>query len=208
MRTVLTWLAGLCVCLMVSMTSTRAEAQPSRGDFRFSLDLEVLGIAGVSYELENSDQEGDTTLFTVGNAVTPAYFGFGWALSQRALLGARLGFGFQKDSDADAKATTFSLAPHVTFLPMGDETKLFLELGPILRITHQEAGRTETTGVSGGGGLALGAIVFTSRNASLDVGFFFDATWGEVSSELWVFEGDVDARVLRGGVRLGLSLWE
>lgn len=204
MKRLLTWLTGLATCLLV----TSAEAQPSRGDFRFSIDLEVLGIEGVHAELEDTNQETETTIFTVGNAVTPAYLGVGWALSPKTLLGTRIGFGFRKDSDSEAKATTFSIAPHLTFLPMGNDTKLFIEVGPILRLGHQEAGRREVTGVAGGGGIALGAIIFTSRGASLDVGFFFDATWGEVTSELWFLDADVDARILRGGVRLGLSLWE
>jgi len=207
MKTLWTWGLVLVACSV----TTLAHAQPSEGDFRFSLDVDVIGISGLELEREGGGDEQELSLFTVGNSATPAALGLGWALSSKTVVGARLGFAFRKEDwegGGTAKATNFLIAPNLTLLPIGDETKLFIELSPILRIGHVSAGESDTTGVSGGAGIALGMLLFTSRGASLDLGFFFDATWGGATYELFRIDREYDARVLRGGVRLGLSLWE
>lgn len=209
----LAWLLPFAIGTFAFFTVvSTARANPSRGEMRFSLDTDLLGIAGVDVKGNGRRGDEETSVFTVGTAVAPVSLGFGWALSEHTLFGGRVGFGFQKNNPEYApsiRLATFSLTPHFTFLPMGDDTKLYIEVGPILRIQHWQAGRADETSLAGGAGAALGLLVFTSHNASIDIGFFFDATFGEVTRDLgWFGEPeDRDARVLRGGVRLGVSIW-
>lgn len=208
MRALSIWVSTLGVL----WGAASARAEPSRGDLRFSLDVDVIGLYGTKLDVDMGAPTSEISTFAVGNAASPASLGFGWVLGPKSVLGSRLGFAFDKQDAGDfggkSKLVTFLLAPYLTLMPVGDETKLFFELSPILRVGHAKLSAQETNAVAGGVGVTVGMLVFANSGASVDVGFFFDALWGDATFEVVGIERDLSARTMRGGVRLGLSIWE
>src|SRR3712207_5776238 len=100
MKNGILWLFPL-VWLAVALP---ARAQLGRGDFRLSLDTDVLGVAHVTLDPDGGGPDQKSTVFSVGPnqlggsqvtmPATPLGLGLGWVLSPKMLIGVRLGLGF------------------------------------------------------------------------------------------------------------------
>lgn len=218
MKTSSLWLWGLAIVAW----SLPAQAQLNRGDFRFTLDTDVISVANVRIDPDGPADDYDQMVFGVGptqlgashatQPMSPVALGFGWVLRPKIVLGARLGFGFDVVSpDGDApnrKILAFSLMPNLTFVPIGRKAKLFIQLSPLLQVNRVKWGDRTDRWLQGGFSAGLGTLIFPTSAVSADLGFFFEGRFGNQRVEV---NDDTDTRAqvqdLRGVVRLGLSLW-
>ena len=199
-----------------------AHAQLGRGDFRLSLDTDVLGVAHVSIDPDGSGPDQDTTVFSLGPnqlggshvtlPATPLGLGFGWVLSPKILFGVRLGLGFDviapEGADENRKVLALSLMPGLTFVPIGRKAKLFIAVSPLFQVNRIKWDDYLLRWMQGGFSAGVGALIFPASSVSADIGFFFEGRFGNRHEE----DDDVEAdgqRVadLRGVIRLGISLW-
>lgn len=212
------WLAPM-VLLVLSATS--AEAQVARGVFRFSIETDILSMAGI--ELEKNGDERNINAYGIGPnqfggltaelatrvAPTPLAFGFGYGLSSKVLLSLRIGLGVDilahEGAEANTRVLGLALMPGLTFVPFGQRAKMFMAASPIFQYSRVKVDEDKTHTALGGFSFGLGTLVFVARPLSIDIGFHFEGRFGNYED----FDGsDTDVRDLRGVVRLGLSLWK
>ena len=214
-------LASCVFVLLTGLLAVPAEAQLNRGDFRFSIDVDMLSMAAIEVEPEVGG-EFEQTVFGIGwnqvggarltnSAPTPLGLGLGWVLSPKIVLGARLGFGLDVvDGDGDDNSTRIlglSLMPGLTFVPIGHKAKLFLQASPIFQVTRLKQDERNERVLLGGFGLGIGTLIFVTNSLSVDLGFHFEGRFGGSEIERGGIDVEADVRDLRGVVRLGISLW-
>ena len=200
-----------------------AEAQLDRGDLRLSLDVDMLSMAGIEVDPDGPIGENEYTVFGLGpnqlggarrtlGAPTPLGLGLGWVLTPKIVLGARLGFGLDvEDGDGNDDSTRIlglSLMPGLTFVPVGQKAKLFLQVSPLLQVSRAKTDENKQRYLLGGFGLGIGTFIFVSNTLSVDLGFHFEGRFGGYEFDTRVGDAEGDVRDLRGVVRLGLSLWK
>lgn len=194
-----------------------AQAQLSRGNLRLTVDSDVLSIAAVEVDLELGG-ESRATVFGLGpnqhggsmlsGRPTPLGLGVGYVLQSKLILGLRFGLGVDvvspDGSDNNTRYLGLSLMPNLTFVPVGNRAKLFLQAAPIFQVSRTKTDDGKSRTILGGVGLGIGTFIFITNALSVDLGFHFEGRFGG-------FEGaqgrDSDITDLRGLVRLGLSLW-
>ena len=218
MKTKILWLLPL-VCLALALP---AHAQLGRGDFRLSLDTDVIGVAHVTLDPDGTGPDRDATVFSLGPnqlggshatlAATPLGLGLGWVLSSKILFGVRMGLGFDvisPDGDADnTKVLAVSLMPGLTFVPIGRKAKLFIAVSPLFQVNRIKGQDYLLRFMQGGFSAGIGALIFPASSVSADVGFFFEGRFGGRHLEDNGVEADgLRVQDLRGVIRLGLSLW-
>lgn len=211
-----------CIALLACAFTGTAHAQLSKGALRVSIDADLLTVAGVEINPDGASPAYDTTVISFGlnqlggshvpPGVRPASqlgFGVGWALSRRMVLGVRTGLGLDvidRDGGADnTRVLSFGVEPGLTFVPLGRRAKLFISLAPLFQANRVKTGRTAGRTLLGGFSTGVGALIFAGGSVSVDLGFHFEGRFGggEVATELREYH----VRDLRGGLRLGLSLW-
>lgn len=206
--------------LLVCAAALPAEAQLGRGDVRFSIDTDMLSIAGLEIDPDGPAPAHETTVFGIGpnqlggsrylesNIPTPLGLGVGWVLSPKLVLGARLGFGLDiidNEGRDNTRLLGLSLMPGLTFVPVGDSAKLFLSASPLLQISRRKDENDKERTLLGGFGFGIGTLLFVSSSLSVDLGFHFEGRFGNHERP----DGfETELRDLRGLVRLGLSLWK
>lgn len=213
------WLALLAALVLFA---TNAEAQVARKVLRFSIETDILSMAGIELKGENGN-ERDLNTYGIGPnqyggltaqlgariAPTPLAFGFAYGLSSKVLLGLRTGLGVDIIAPDGAEDNTrvlgLSLMPGLTFVPFGQRAKMFLAVSPIFQYGRVKVDEDKTHTLLGGFAFGLGTLVFVARQVSIDIGFHFEGRFGNYED----FDGgDTEVRDLRGLVRLGLSLWK
>jgi hypothetical protein len=198
-----------------------AHAQLGRGDFRLSLDTDVISVAHVTLDPDGSAPDSDTVVFGIGPnqlggshvtiPATPLGLGLGWVLSPKMLLGVRVGLGFDvisPDGGDNTRVLALSLQPGLTFVPIGHRAKLFVALSPLFQVNRIKNDGYLERWMQGGFSTGIGALIFPASPVSVDVGFFFEGRFGSRHQENADVEADGE-RVsdLRGVIRLGISLW-
>ncbi len=225
----MTQIQTLLIVVLLAAMPRAAQAQISQGTFRFSLDTDIVSFAGVHIVPASPASDVDVTVLSIGpnqlgasralRPATPLGVGFGYALTRRVLLGVRVGLGYDVLSyDAggeDVKVLALSVMPGLTFVPLGNDTKLFIQVSPLVQLDRERRGERRDRVLLGGFSLGLGALVFAGSRTSVDIGGFFEGRWGSDRVDTRVGAGPisanvmstVDVRDLRGIVRFGLSLW-
>lgn len=202
--------------------SLPAQAQLSRGAFRFTLDTDVISVASVRIDPDGPADDYRQTVFGIGpnqlgasrvtQAASPVGLGLGWVLSPKIMLGVRLGLGFDvvspENGGANEKILAFSLMPNLTFVPIGHKAKLFIQVSPLFQVNRDKQGSTTDRWLQGGFSAGLGTFIFPTSSVSADLGFFFEGRFGNQRVDV---DDNADTRAhvadLRGVVRFGLSLW-
>jgi hypothetical protein len=217
MKNQILWLFPLA-CLALSLP---AHAQLGRGDFRLSLDTDILGVAHVSLDPDGAAPDIDATVFSLGPnqlggshvtmPATPLGLGLGWVLSPKILFGVRLGLGFDvisPDGGDNRKVLAVSLAPGLTFVPIGHKAKLFVAISPLFQVNREKREDNLERWMQGGFSAGIGALIFPASPVSVDLGFFFEGRFGNLHREVNDIEQDgLRVADLRGVIRLGISLW-
>jgi hypothetical protein len=196
-----------------------ASAQLSRGQFRFSLDADVISIGHVTIDPDGGGPDDKQLIFGFGPnqlgasrataAMSPLGLGFAWVLTPKILLGIRTGLGFDllapDGNGPNTKILAISLMPGIEFVPIGRRAKLFLAARPIFQVNREKTGDAASRWLQGGFSFGIGTYIFPTSSVSADLGFFFEGRFGNYKDE----QDDVTAHVadLRGVVRLGISLW-
>lgn len=198
-----------------------AFAQLSRGEFRLSLDVDMISVAHVSLDPDGPGATDKQLVFgigpnqlggsrvTAGAPTSPVGFGFGWVLTPKIILGIRTGLGFDliaPDGNApNTKILVLSLMPGIEFVPIGHKAKLFIAARPIFQVNRTKQDDAKNRWLQGGFSMGIGTYIFPSSAVSADLGFFFEGRFGNHKND----DDDVDEHVadLRGLVRFGLSLW-
>ena len=214
-------LASCVFVLLTGLLAVPVEAQLNRGDFRFSIDVDMLSMAAIEDEPEIGAEQ-EYTVFGVGwnqvggaretfSTPTPLGLGLGWVLNPKIVLGARLGLGLDVvDADGDdnsARILGISLMPGITFVPIGHKAKLFLQANPLFQVSRVKTDGAHDRYLLGGFGLGIGTLIFVSNDLSVDLGFHFEGRFGGREREVNGVDFENDVRDLRGVVRLGISLW-
>lgn len=209
------------VPLVALVWSFPAHAQLGRGDFRFSLDTDVISVARVTVDPDGPGGDAEYTVFGLGPSqlgashitqpASPVGLGFGYVLHPKFVLGLRLGFGFDvidRENAPDTRLLGVSLMPTLTIVPVGRSAKLFIALAPLFQVNRVKRGDFVDRWLQGGFSLGIGALIFPVSAASADLGFHFEGRFGNNRVEN-DDDGDTRADIadLRGVVRLGLSLW-
>jgi hypothetical protein len=199
-----------------------AHAQLDRGDFRFSLDTDVISVARVNIDPDGPAGDYDQTVFGLGPSqlgashvtqpASPVGLGFGYVLHPKFVLGMRLGLGFDvvdRENASDARMLGVSLMPTLTIVPVGRTAKLFISVAPLLQVNRVKVDEYVNRWLQGGFSLGIGCLIFPVSAASADLGFHFEGRFGNNRVENDDDNGDTRADIadLRGVVRLGLSLW-
>jgi hypothetical protein len=197
-----------------------ARAQLGRGDFRLSLDTDVLGVAHVTLDPDGAGGDQENTVFSVGPnqlggshvtlAATPLGLGLGWVLSPKVIAGLRLGLGFDvisPDGGENRKVLALSLMPGLTFVPIGRKAKLFIDLRPLFQHNHSKSDDYKLRWMQGGFSTGIGALIFAASSVSADIGFHFEGRFGARHLEDPDEADGLRVRDFRGVVRFGLSLW-
>lgn len=216
-------MARLALCAFVVLLSSfalPAEAQLHRGSFRFSIDADMLSIAGVELDPDGPRNDQDATLYGIGpnqlggarawtsTLPTPLGLGFGWGLGPKLLLGGRVAFGLDVvDNDDGGDNTRYlglALEPGLTWVPIGHKAKLFVSGNPLFQVSRAKYDNGKERMLFGGVDLGIGTLIFVTGALSVDLGFHFVARFGRFQDDA---DNGADVRDLRGVVRLGLSLW-
>jgi hypothetical protein len=215
MKNRLLFLCAFACCIW----SSTAFAQLSRGEFRLSLDVDVISIAHVSLNPDGPAPTTEALVFGIGpnhmggsraTAATPTLgLGFAWVLTPKILLGIRVGLGYDliaPDGDGpNEKLLAVSLQPGIEFVPIGHRAKLFIAARPIFQANRRKVGDFKDRWIEGGFSLGIGTYIFPSPAVSADIGFFFEGRFG--NQKINNNEPNEHVADLRGVIRLGLSLW-
>jgi hypothetical protein len=217
MKNSLLFLVALACCIWTKP----ASAQLSRGQFRLSLDVDMISVAHVSLDPDGPGPTDDQLVFGIGPnqlggsraisgaPTSPIGFGFGWVLTPKILLGIRTGLGYDLISpdgnSVNTKILVVSLMPGIEFVPIGHRAKLFIAARPIFQANRTKQGDAKNRWLQGGFSLGIGTYIFPSPAVSVDLGFFFEGRFGNYK----VNDDNPSEHVtdLRGVVRFGLSLW-
>lgn len=215
--------AWVWALLALLFCAGRAEAQLGGRDLRLSLDTDLFSIASVHVNPQQRfAPENDYMVYGIGpgqlggSAVlipaTPLGFGVGFGISSRVLLGLRTGFGLdvidQDDVDDKRKVLAVSLMPGITFVPLGERAKLFLQASALFQVDRVKQGGDQDRVLVGGFSAGIGTFIFAGPSVSVDLGFFFEGRFGSRQVDVGNADADADVRDLRGLVRLGMSLWK
>lgn len=218
MKNPLSWLL-VFGCVFIALP---AQAQLGRGDFRLSLDTDIISVAHVSVDPDGPGGQRDAMVFGIGpnqlggsRVVTPQSplgLGLGWVITPKLLVGARIGFGFDvvsPDGGDSTKVLAMSLQPGITWVPIGHKAKLFVDFRPLFQVNRDKTDDRKARWIMGGFSTGIGALIFPANSVSVDIGFFFEGRFGGLKT---VNDADVDYREhvqdLRGVIRLGISLWK
>jgi hypothetical protein len=218
MRTSPSWFWALCALAW----TLPAQAQLSRGDFRFSLDTDVISIAHVTLDPDGAPGDAEYMVYGIGpnqlgashltQVASPLGLGLGYVLHPKFVLGIRTGLGFDvvdPDGGGDKeRILAVSLMPGLTIVPIGHKAKLFIALAPLFQVNRTKQDDQLSRWLQGGFSTGIGALIFPTSAVSADLGFFFEGRFGNQRVET---NGNADTTEhvtdLRGVVRLGLSLW-
>jgi hypothetical protein len=206
----------LLVLGVLGSLASHAEAQLSEGDLRIWMDADVLAV-GVVREKPEGGTRNNTTVVSVGPnqlgnsrvlLATPAVgVGVAYVLKPKWMLGARTGLGFDRvafDHQADEKRVAFSLMPELTFVPFGDDAKMFLKFSPIAQYNRIKRGSDKAHIFMGCFSVGGGMMWFRGRGTSIDLGAYFEGRFGTLKDPS---DAKTDVDDLRGLLRLSFSLW-
>ena len=209
------WLV-CAVAFAVCFWAKPAAAQLTRGEFRLTLDTDIISVGNVNLEVPGGG-DSDTLVFGLGPSqlgasrvtgpTTPLGLGFGWVLTPKIVLGFRLGLGYdlvKYEGGNEAHALAFSLQPGIEFVPIGRHAKLFIAARPIFQVNYMDFPTFETTTLLGGFSFGIGTYIFPMPSVSVDLGFFFEGRFGSMEN---ADEVKLDVQDLRGVIRLGVSMW-
>jgi hypothetical protein len=212
---------SILVALALALWTTGAEAQLDRGDWRFTIDGDVLSVGGVEWDPPGP---GESSAMVIGfgpnqlgnvraNSAlpTPIGVGAGYVLTPKLILGARVALGYDvvapDGSDSNIRHLGLSLMPGITFVPLGHKAKLAIDAAPIFQVDRRKSDNTPTARtILGGFSLGIGALIFVNNRLSADIGFRFEGRFGNADNDA-LDDNDVHIRDLRGVVRLGVSFW-
>jgi hypothetical protein len=201
--------------------SLPAEAQLNRGDFRFSLDTDVISIAHVEIDPDGTPGEAEYMVYGIGPSqlgasqvtqpASPLGLNLGYVLHPKFVLNFRLGLGYDvvaPEGGENTRLLAVSLQPGLTIVPLGRKAKLFIALAPLFQVNRTKTDDDLSRWLMGGFSTGIGTLIFPTSACSADLGFFFEGRFGNEKQE----SGDVSNTTqhvadLRGVVRLGLSLW-
>jgi len=224
MKNAFMYLAALVFCLAWG-SALPAYAQLGRGDFRLSLDTDILSVAHVSIDPDGPGGDQDSMVFGIGPnqlggsratmPATPLGLGLGRVITSKLLVGARIGLGFDvvspEGANDNTKVLALSLMPGLTWVPMGNRAKLFLDFRPLFQVNREKTDNNKSRWIQGGFSTGIGALIFPASSVSVDLGFFFEGRFGGLKVDNNAGDDD-DRRAhvqdLRGVVRLGISLWK
>lgn len=216
----MTWMRSSYVVatLLPCWAAVPVEAQLEPHAIRVSIDADVFSAGVVKQEPIGPATQTKTTVISIGpnqlgnsQAVIPTPsigMGAAYVLKPMWMLGLRYGLGFDHvslDGSPDAKVFAISFMPELTFVPTGQTVKPFLRFSPIAQYNHSKQGGTKEHIFMGCFSAGLGAMWFSSKASSIDVGAYFEGRFGNLKQEPSGDEVDVDD--LRGVIRMGLSLW-
>jgi hypothetical protein len=212
--------AAVLLATFALSVSNPAEAQIRDGSMRFTLDTDVFTIGGVSIEPDGGNSSDSMVVGfgpnLLGNSRTnfdmpTTGLGFGYALSPQFLLGLRTGLGFDvvdgEGNNDKVRYFGISLAPGITWLPVGDRNKLFVALSPVFQANKAKNENSRSRAILGGFSAGVGGLLFMSNSVSVDAGFFFEGRFGGLKQNNLGLQGEGSLQDLRGVLRLGLSLW-
>jgi hypothetical protein len=138
----------------------------------------------------------------------PLGFGAGYVLLPKLLLGARIGLGYDRTSSADdvpsTSYLTWTFMPGITYVPHGEQAKLFLNFSPLLEFTRRKQGDTEQVRFGGCFSLGGGTMLFMSPTSSIDLGLYFEGRFPDIDEKP---QAKTEISDLRWLLRVGLSLW-
>lgn len=202
--------------LAVSLAAP-VEAQLSSGDTRIWMDADVFAV-GVVREKPEGGTRNNTTVVSLGPnqlgnsrvvmPTPPVGVGMAYVLKPKWMLGARAGLGFDRvafDHSADEKRFAFSLMPELTFVPFGEDAKMFLKFSPIAQYNHVKQGDAKSHIFMGCFSVGGGVMWFQRRGSSIDLGAYFEGRFGNFKTDASDAKTDVDD--LRGVLRLSFSIW-
>jgi hypothetical protein len=212
---------SILVALAIALWSAGAEAQLSRGTWRFSIDGDILSVGGVKLDPPGPGVSKATVVGFGPNQLgnmrrhgagpTPIGLGVGYVLQPNLILGLRTGLGYDvvaPDGAADnTRYLDLSLMPDLTWVPLGQKTKLALDFAPLFQVSREKTDNVPThRTILGGFSLGVGALIFVTNRLSADVGFHFEGRFGKNDRDA-NDDDDTHIRDLRGVIRLGVSFW-
>jgi len=204
-------IVGFCAAFAL-LIARPAEAQLPRDAWRLSADVDVFSAAGVRVagNKQHSFGFGPNELgpTRVSGGPTPFGLGVGYVIDPKFLIGVRVGLGYDVYTNdgpgPNTRVLGLSLMPELRFVPLGDKAKLYLAVAPIFQIERTRIDPNTNRNVLGGFGFGVGTFIFVTNSVSVDLGFHFEARFGNYKDD----DGDKHSlQDLRGVIRLGFSYW-
>lgn len=203
--------------LYVLSAPQAARAQLRQTAVRLAMDADILSVGWTKLVPDEGRTRTQTTLGVGPNQFgasevalpsAPVGFGVGYVLRPKILLGARVGFGFDRSSSAGgepvASYLTWTFMPGISYVPFGDRAKFFMNFSPLLEYTRRKQGDAQQVRFGGCYSLGAGTMVFLTPSSSVDVGAYFEGRFPDVDEKP---HGRTSISDLRWLVRAGLSLW-
>lgn len=207
----------LLILVSVMLTGATARAQLREGAVRVSLDADTLSLGWTKLNPERGPVRKQTTVGVgpsqfgaseVGLPSAPIGFGAGYVVLPKLLLGARLGLGYDRTSSAGdipaASYLTWTFMPGVTYVPRGEQAKLFFNFSPLLELTRRKQGNAQQVRFGGCFSLGGGTMLFVSQTSSIDVGLYFEGRFPDIDEKP---RAKTEISDLRWLLRVGFSLW-
>jgi hypothetical protein len=214
MRT--SWLLTLAFLCVLSAPQG-ARAQLRQAALRLAIDADILSVGWTKLVPDDGRTRTQTTLGVGPNQFgasevalpsAPVGIGVGYVLRPKILLGARVGFGFDRSSSAAGESAasylTWTFMPRVSYVPFGDQAKFFLSFSPLLEYTRRRQGDAQQVRFGGCYSLGAGALLFLTPSSSVDLGVYFEGRFPDIDEKP---EAKTSISDLRWLVRAGLSLW-
>lgn len=206
------------VLVVTVLVTNQAAAHVNQGGYRLWIDADLFSVGSVRTDPGGGGPISKTLVIGVGPnelgssrvvvPLTPIGVGFAYVLRPKWLLGARVGFGYDRvapKAGDDAHYVSLSLMPELTFVPVGRDAKLFVKFSPVMQYSLEKNGPSRSNIFMGCFSFGVGAFLFTSHNSSVDLGAYFEGRFGDLKREPQGESIDVDD--LRGVIRAGVSLW-
>jgi hypothetical protein len=194
-----------------------ALAQLPQTALRLAIDADILSVGWTKLVPDDGSARTQTTVGVGPNQFgasqvalpsAPIGFGVGYVLRPKILLGARVGFGFDRSSSAAgepaASYLTWTFMPGISYVPFGDRAKFFLNFSPLLEFTRRKQGDAQQVRFGGCYSFGAGTMAFLTPSSSVDVGAHFEGRFPDVDEKP---EAKTSISDLRWLVRAGLSLW-
>lgn len=210
------WMFGLSL-VALTLTAEPAHAQLRQDTVRLAIDADTLSIGWTKLRPALGPPRKQTTIGVgpnqfgaseVGLPSAPLGFGAGYVLLPQLLLGARIGLGYDRTSSAGdvpaASYLTWTLMPGITYVPHGEQAKLFFNFSPLLEFTSRKQGDTQQIRFGGCFSLGGGTMLFVSPTSSIDLGIFFEGRFPDIDEKP---KAKTEISDLRWLLRIGLSLW-
>lgn len=212
-------LARVCLVFFAVMMSTGVvQAQLRPGTVRGGIDVDLFSAGAVRIRDDGAPSHTVTRVFSIGPnqlgagqllppPMTPVGLSADYVLRPRWMLGARVGFGYDRlKTEGDSqRALSISLMPSLTFVSGDGATKPFVRFSPIAQFTQYKLAGERQHMFMGCFSLGGGLMMFASEKASAELGLYFEGRFGDYKGVAGGGKADVDD--LRGLLRLGVSLW-